>query len=73
MKSRQLHVLHRPARAVRPAAPPLLFVHGGYVSSACWDIFFLPWFSRRGFDCHALDLSGHGDSEGRRRLDSFGL
>ncbi len=73
MKSRQLHVLHRPARAVRPAAPPLLFVHGGYVSSACWDVFFLPWFSRRGFDCHALDLSGHGDSEGRRRLDSFGL
>lgn len=73
MKSRQLHVLHRPASVARSAAPPLLFVHGGYVSAACWDVFFLPWFSQRGFDCHALDLSGHGNSEGRHRLDSFGL
>lgn len=33
----------------------------------------MPYFSKRGFDCYALDLSGHGESEGRERLDSFGL
>jgi pimeloyl-ACP methyl ester carboxylesterase len=36
-------------------------------------VYFMPYFSKRGFDCYALDLSGHGESEGRERLDSFGL
>lgn len=72
MKPRRLHILHRPAaRAAR--YPPLLFVHGGYVTAACWSEHFLPYFSERGFDCHAVDLSGHGGSEGRERLHSFGL
>lgn len=72
MRPRKLHTLHRRAdRATRH--PPLLFVHGGYVAASCWDEYFLPYFSRRGFDCHAVDLSGHGLSEGRERLDSFGL
>jgi pimeloyl-ACP methyl ester carboxylesterase len=51
----------------------LVFVHGGYATARCWDEYFLPYFNHRGFDCHALDLSGHGDSEGRERLDSFGI
>ena len=72
MTPRRLHTLHRPA--VGPArSPRLLFVHGGYATAGCWDEYFLPWFSRRGFDCHALDLSGHGRSEGRERLDSYGI
>ena len=33
----------------------------------------MPYFSKRGFDCHALDSAGHGESEGCERLDSFGL
>jgi pimeloyl-ACP methyl ester carboxylesterase len=33
----------------------------------------MPWFSSRGFDCHALDLAGHGASEGRDQLHSYGL
>jgi pimeloyl-ACP methyl ester carboxylesterase len=51
----------------------LLFVHGAYATARCWDEYFLPYFNHRGFDCHALDLSGHGDSEGRERLDRFGI
>lgn len=72
MKPRRLHTLHRLALGTASAAP-LLFVHGGYATAACWNEYFLPWFSRRGFDCHALDLSGHGRSEGRERLDAFGI
>ncbi|MEF8702512.1 MAG: alpha/beta hydrolase [Candidatus Accumulibacter sp. UW26] len=72
MRHRRIHTLHRPATG-DPRSPPLLFVHGGYATAACWDAYFLPWFSRRGFDCHALDLAGHGRSEGRDRIDSFGL
>lgn len=66
------HVLHRPSTA--PASrPPLLFVHGGYVDARCWDAHFLPWFAQRGYDCYALDLTGHGCSPGRERLDATGL
>lgn len=72
MTTRKLHTLYRRA-AIASNHPPLLFVHGGYVGASCWDEFFLPYFSRRGFECHALDLSGHGLSEGREQLHSFGL
>lgn len=72
MTTRKLHTLYRPA-AIASRHPPLLFVHGGYVGASCWDEFFLPYFSRNGFECHALDLSGHGLSEGREQLNSFGL
>ena len=72
MKLRRIHTIHRAAASPK-RFPPLLFVHGGYATAACWDAYFLPWFSDRGFDCHALDLAGHGSSEGRERLDSFGL
>jgi pimeloyl-ACP methyl ester carboxylesterase len=72
MTTRKLHVYCR--RAATPSrCPPLLFVHGGYVGASCWDEHFLPYFSRHGFDAHAVDLSGHGSSEGRERLNSFGL
>ncbi|HQC80659.1 MAG TPA: alpha/beta hydrolase [Accumulibacter sp.] len=73
MKPRQIRTLHRPSLDTTTRFPPLVFVHGGYATAACWDAYFLPWFSARGFDCHALDLSGHGQSDGRERLDSFGL
>lgn len=72
MAQRKLHLLHQPA-AKPTDRPPLLFVHGGYVHAGCWEINFLPFFAAQGFDCYALDLSGHGLSEGRMRLDSFGL
>jgi len=72
MRARKLHTYFRAAVGTT-RHPPLLFVHGGFVSASCWGEHFLPYFSRRGFDCHAVDLSGHGLSEGRERLDAFGL
>lgn len=72
MTPRTIHTIHRsPARPSK--MPPLLFIHGGYVNAGCWDIHFLPWFAAQGYDCHAIDLSGHGLSEGRDCLDYFGL
>jgi pimeloyl-ACP methyl ester carboxylesterase len=48
-------------------------VHGGYVDVRCWQAHFLPYFASRGFDCYALDLSGHGHSEAREPLDTLSL
>jgi len=60
-----------PAR--RNGKPPLLFVHGGYCDSWCWEPYFLPWFAERGYPAHALSLRGHGASGGRESLFVAGL
>ena len=64
-------------RSRLPSTParkaPLLFVHGGYCDAWCWDVYFLPWFARRGHPAHALSLRGHGESDGRDMLWVAGL
>lgn len=70
---RQIELLHRPPAGAARAAPPLLFVHGAYVGAWCWVETFMPYFAGLGYDCHALSFSGHAGSEGRERLDWFGL
>ena len=47
---------------------PLLFVHGMLHGAWCWDVHFLDYFAQRGFAAHAVNLRGHGKSEGRRNL-----
>lgn len=72
MPPRRLKIHHHPATEAS-SRPPLLFVHGGYTNALCWEHNFIPYFNRRGHDAYALDLSGHGGSEGRERLDEFSL
>lgn len=56
----------RPLDGAHPT--PLLFVHGMLHGAWCWDVHFLDYFARHGFVAHALNLRGHGSSEGRERL-----
>ncbi len=57
-----------------PAKPvPLLFVHGAFCGAWIWEAKFLPWFAAQGWEAHAVSLRGHGNSEGRDRLDRFGI
>jgi len=72
LKHRKLHTLHRPAKQPN-GLPPLLFVHGGYIHGGCWDVNFMRHFNELGYSCHAIDLSGHGASEGREDLHSYDL
>jgi pimeloyl-ACP methyl ester carboxylesterase len=44
--------------------PPLLFMHGSYSSARLWSVAFMPYFSEKGYDCHALSARGHGTSDG---------
>ncbi|MEZ5592147.1 MAG: alpha/beta fold hydrolase [Gammaproteobacteria bacterium] len=53
--------------------PPLLFVHGSFISAWCWEINFMPFFARCGYPCYALSLRGHGGSHGHDRLHWHGL
>jgi pimeloyl-ACP methyl ester carboxylesterase len=47
---------------------PLLFIHGMLHGAWCWDVNFLDYFAQQGFAAHAVNLRGHGDSEGRPML-----
>lgn len=47
---------------------PLLFVHGSLHGAWCWDVHFLDYFAQYGFAAHAVNLRGHGNSEGREAL-----
>jgi pimeloyl-ACP methyl ester carboxylesterase len=47
---------------------PLLFVHGALHGAWCWAAHFLDYFAQHGFPAHAVNLRGHGNSEGRDRL-----
>ena len=63
-----LHVLSaRPARP-GPGKPPLLFVHGAWHGAWCWEQHFLPFFAGQGYEVHALDLRGHGQSPAKKPM-----
>jgi pimeloyl-ACP methyl ester carboxylesterase len=47
---------------------PLLFIAGALHGAWCWDVHFLNYFAECGFAAHAVDLRGHGASEGREKL-----
>jgi pimeloyl-ACP methyl ester carboxylesterase len=50
---------------------PLLFVHGAWHASWCWEENLVPYLAKEGYVCHAFDLRGHGQSEGRETLHSY--
>ena len=60
----RLEIISR-GRAEDGAAPPLLFVHGGWHGAWCWDQGFLERVAIQGFEVHAMSLRGHGESPGR--------
>ena len=47
---------------------PILFIHGMMHGAWCWDVHFLDYFAQHGFAAYAVNLRGHGKSEGRERL-----
>ncbi len=47
---------------------PLLFIHGTLFTASCWEAHFLDYFAQHGFASHAINLRGHGKSEGRGKL-----
>jgi pimeloyl-ACP methyl ester carboxylesterase len=51
-----------------PEPTPVLFVHGMLFGAWCWERHFLDFFARHGYASHAVNLRGHGNSEGREKL-----
>lgn len=55
-----------PARNCHPT--PLLFIHGMMHGAWCWEVHFLDYFAQNGYAAHAVNLRGHGNSEGWENL-----
>ena len=70
---RHVKIYHYPALNPQSDKPPLVLVHGGYIEAAYWAVNFIPYFQAQGYDCHAMDLAGHGQSEGKPHIDQYGL
>jgi pimeloyl-ACP methyl ester carboxylesterase len=49
---------------------PILFIHGANMSGWCWNEHFMPYFAERNHPTYALDLRGHGKSDGQHQLSS---
>ena len=64
-------ISRRPAGVPHPL--PLVFVHGANAGAWIWDVHLLPYLAERGFEAHAVSLRGHGQSDGREALMTFGL
>jgi pimeloyl-ACP methyl ester carboxylesterase len=54
--------------ALNHRSTPILFIHGMLHGAWCWDQYFLDYFARHGYASHAVNLRGHGSSEGREKL-----
>ena len=56
-------VVTDPSTMAKPT--PIVFVHGAWHASWCWSEHFTGYFAELGYRSYALDLRGHGASEGR--------
>ncbi len=63
----------RTPQVVPSERPPLLFIHGAFCGAWVWAEHFMPFFARRGYDCLAISLRGHGASGGKAALPDAGL
>jgi pimeloyl-ACP methyl ester carboxylesterase len=54
-----------------PRNPALLFIPGSWHGAWCWDEHFLPYFAEKGYAAYAMNLRGHGKSEGQ--LEGAGI
>lgn len=55
-----IEIIHSPG----PSAIPILFIHGAFHGAWCWQEYWMPYFSARGWDCWALSLRAHGATPG---------
>jgi len=58
---------NHPKKATRR---PILFIHGANMSAWCWNEHFMSFFSCLGHPTYAVDLRGHGKSDGIASLTS---
>lgn len=57
----------------RKSSVSVLLIHGICLGAWVWEDNFLPYFAECGIPTYALSLRGHGNSDGKDRLESWRL
>lgn len=71
-KMGNLEIIERkPSKAT--GKPPILFIHGAFISAKCWEVYYLDYFAEKGYHAIAISLSGHGASKGGDRLYTLAI
>ena len=52
---------------------PILFVHGVCHGGWCWEEHFVPYFEGLGYECHAINLTGHEQAGSRANINHLSL
>ena len=66
-KSMKLEIIEeQPLSLSRPHS--LLFLSGLGQTAWLWQETFMPFFAKHGYACYAMNLRGHGKSEGKERI-----
>ena len=52
----------RAASVPSSTLPPILFIHGAFHSSWCWEENYIPFFLDKGYNCYAISLRGTSDT-----------
>lgn len=52
--------------------PTVILVHGAWHSSACWEVYFAPWFREQGYTVLCPNLPGHG-TPGPKRIPWYSI
>lgn len=52
---------------------PILFIHGAWHWSWCWDVHFMDYFAGKGYATYALDLSNHDTNQKSKSLNATRL
>jgi alpha-beta hydrolase superfamily lysophospholipase len=60
--------LHHRAPLDSVKSTPILFVHGAWHDLWCWDDYFMPYFTSKGYHTYALSLRGHGKSSATKPM-----
>lgn len=63
----QLEVIQQLATSRREQSSPIVFVHGAWMGAWCWKE-YQSYFAAQGYDTYAVNLRGHGGSDGRDRI-----
>ncbi|GFH46918.1 hypothetical protein CTEN210_03392 [Chaetoceros tenuissimus] len=51
-----------PFTSMEKKKQPLLFIHGSFHASWCWEKHFMPYFASLGYPCYAISLRGTGNT-----------
>ncbi len=53
--------------------PALVFIHGAWHGAWCWQEYFIPFFTKNGYECYSFDLPNHGEYKDKKNINKYSV